>query len=239
MKTRHYFPAALLTLIASCGASQGGCTPPPAPEPAVVVTGETLQIGTSWLGRPIVAERYGDGGPVIVVVSQIHGNEDAPLVVADAVRAHGWQGNTVWLVPTLNPDGAAAHVRTNGAGVDLNRDGGLTQPESQALLNLIQQVNPSLIVHVHSPSYYVGFYGSSWARGVATQVAAATNMPMRGYVANHPFLWVGTGGENLLVEVPAISAYDCGTCWDNRVQSTPEIVRGMSDAMMDTLDGAL
>lgn len=244
MKVVRYAPAALMTLIASCGAAQGGCTPAPAPEaPAAIEApapqGDATVIGYSASGNPINAERYGNGANVIVIVGQIHGNEEAPLLVADAARRHAWSDTTVWVIPTLNVDGAAAHVRTNAHGVDLNRDGALTQPESQALNSFVHSVNANLVVHVHSPSGYTGFYGSDWARSVAQQAAGAMGLAYRGYIANHPFLWVGTGGENILVEVPASSGSDCAGCSDDRHQASPEQVSAQADALMNVLDGVL
>lgn len=247
MKMRFLSPA-LMTLIASCGAAQGGCTPAPAPAPVeapatpvtqVLTPSDSQVIGTSVQGRPIVAERYGNGPSNVVIVTQIHGNEDGPAIVAQAARDHAWVNATVWLIAPLNVDGVASHVRTNANGVDLNRDGGLTQPESQALNSFVHAVNARLIIHVHSPSGYVGYYGSAWARAAAQTIANTMGLPMRGYVANHPFLWVGTGGDNVLVEVPAIDGNDCAGCWDGRQQSDAPSVRAGSDLMMDAIDGVL
>lgn len=241
-----------LFLLAQCGNVHSGCAPTPATPPPVAA-GTTYQanpqshmltpvpdtsaeqIGTSVQGRPIMAYKVGDGGPAIVIVAQIHGNEDAPAIVAQAAREHAWAGNTVYVIPTLNVDGAAAHVRTNANGVDLNREGAPGQPEGQALISFVQRVQPVLTVHVHDPSNYTGYYGNAQAQSIAQALASAMGTGYRGLVANHTFLWNYTSPA-VIVEVPAISASDCAGCSDNRTQSTPEHVRAMADAMMATLD---
>ncbi|HPI40064.1 MAG TPA: M14 family zinc carboxypeptidase [Pseudobdellovibrionaceae bacterium] len=73
------------------------------------------------------------------------------------------------LIPCLNVDGYAENNRLNGAGVDLNRNfpssdwspiaakeryqpgkSPASEPEVKAVVDLIHQTNPSLIVHFHS-----------------------------------------------------------------------------------------
>jgi murein tripeptide amidase MpaA len=57
----------------------------------------------------------------VLVFGCIHGNETAGIAVARAlerVRA----GADLWIVPNLNPDGAARGTRQNGRDVDLNRN---------------------------------------------------------------------------------------------------------------------
>src|SRR4051794_35217720 len=80
----------------------------------------TLVLGRSSGGRRIVAIRAGDPrGPRVLVVGSVHGNELAGLAVARALaRVH--RGADLWIVPDLNPDGAARGTRQNARGVDLN-----------------------------------------------------------------------------------------------------------------------
>lgn len=57
------------------------------------------------------------------------------------------------VVPAENADAAAANVRTNGNGFDLNRDNTYqTQPETQAMARLISTWNPVNLYEIH------GFY---------------------------------------------------------------------------------
>jgi len=176
-------------------------------------------IGRSVEGRPIVAEYWGPDRPrnTIVVVAQIHGNECSPTLFVDAVRRTPPVGYGMWLVPTLNPDGYAAYERRNANSVDLNADGGrFTQPESQALYQLVSQVRPVLTLHLHSPNGFAGAHptGAALATGACRLVAGRT--PIRcseggaGYRADRSrwFLWQGLqqlGGESLLIELFAVS----------------------------------
>src|SRR5439155_20129877 len=80
-------------------------------------------------------------------------------------RAAPPQELDLWIIPNLNPDGAAAGTRGNADGVDLNRNfpwrwrplGGsfysgrhpLSEPESRAAYRLITRLNPPLSIWFH------------------------------------------------------------------------------------------
>ena len=54
----------------------------------------------------------------------MHGDEHAGVTVADSI-IHGKvsvEGINLWVIPTMNPDGNAAHTRQNAHEVDLNRN---------------------------------------------------------------------------------------------------------------------
>ena len=91
---------------------------PPAPPPVVV--------GRSVQGRPIAVRRIGDPASRrrALVVGAIHGDEGAGRAIVRALAAAGATpaGIELWLVSTVNPDGAARGARTNARGVDLNRN---------------------------------------------------------------------------------------------------------------------
>jgi hypothetical protein len=56
----------------------------------------------------------------------------------------------VWIIPMMNPDGAEAGTRVNGAGADINRDHvALEQPETRALHRVVQRVRPDVGVDCH------------------------------------------------------------------------------------------
>lgn len=212
------------------------CAPEAPPAPPDSAYGEV--IGYSVQGRPIEAQRYGDGGNVIVIVGQTHGNEDSPHELVEAAKAHAWSDTTVWVIDTANPDGAAVHSRYNANGVDLNRDGqAMSQPESRTVRDFVARVGAVLTVYPHSPSGFTGWYGGTLAQGLAQRYAASVGLAYHGWVANHPFLWVGVPGQAILVEFPAESSYDCSTCsLTDRRQTTPDQVRLMADVLVDTLD---
>lgn len=107
-------------------------------------------------------------------IGGVHGDE--PEGVELATQTLQWLLNTktpiTWewsLIPCLNPDGVVLKQRTNGNGVDLNRnypskdwspaarknryhpgpEAG-SEPENRALTKLIEVQKPKLIVHCHS-----------------------------------------------------------------------------------------
>lgn len=152
-------------------------SPPPGSAAPVV-------LGRSEGGRPIVAIHAGDGrGPRVLVVGAIHGNELAGIAVAHAlegVRA----GADIWVVPDLNPDGAARGTRQDGRGVDLNanwssqwRGGGrpwdvyypgprpFSERETRLARSLILRVRPQVTIWYHQHMNVVWAWGPSTAAG--------------------------------------------------------------------------
>jgi murein DD-endopeptidase MepM/ murein hydrolase activator NlpD len=89
-----------------------------------------LVIGTSVEGRPIVAHRFGDGPIKVVLIGDIHGEYEANThVLAEQLVEHFVghpeeipAGVSLWIVPTMNPDGLATGHRWNANDVDLNRN---------------------------------------------------------------------------------------------------------------------
>jgi predicted deacylase len=110
----------------------------------------------------------------VLFIGGVHGDE--PLGVRLAVdflpwlRAQKATEISSWImIPCINPDGFKAGTRVNGNGVDLNRNYPASnwshearapryspgphagsELEIQALVRLITQVHPQLIVHFHS-----------------------------------------------------------------------------------------
>ena len=104
----------------------------------------------------------------VLVIGAIHGNETAGMRIARRLVATAAPAGTELLVvPTINPDGVAAHARGNAHGVDLNRNfpfrwrpltGGeysgtrpLSEPESGAARRLILRTQPDLTIWFHQP----------------------------------------------------------------------------------------
>ncbi|RPI50620.1 MAG: hypothetical protein EHM56_10580, partial [Chloroflexi bacterium] len=105
-------------------AAQPGPTPTPSIEDTGVVIGDSVQE------RPLTAYRFGQGPLKVVLVGDIHGGyeantyELARLLVAH-FQAHAGDvpaAVSLWILPTMNPDGLAAGERRNANGVDLNRN---------------------------------------------------------------------------------------------------------------------
>lgn len=183
-------------------------------------------IGHSVRGRAIVARVLGaaDAPRRILLVGCIHGDECAGrAILAAPAAARVPAGVQLWLVPTLNPDGAAAHTRQNADGVDLNRNfpyrwrpgGGptyyagphaLSEPESRAAARLIGRIRPAVTIYYHQHEDLVDMAGGD--RGVARRYAQlsglrATCLPFLPGTAtawaNHAF----GATTSFVVELPA------------------------------------
>jgi len=92
----------------SGGGTGGGATVPP------VLLGQ-FTIGTTPQGRSIVAYRLGTpGGRVVLAIGQTHGDEPKGQLVTQAMRTMPIPaGIELWIIDTMNPDGAAAGTRQN------------------------------------------------------------------------------------------------------------------------------
>jgi murein peptide amidase A len=184
-----------------------------------------VTLGRSVQGRPIVAIERGDpNGPrKLLVVGCIHGNECAGVaVVRQLERLAVPAGLDLQLVPSLNPDGAAAGTRGNAHGVDLNRnfpwrwqpragadDSGprpLSEPESRIAYRLILRFRPAITIWFHQHLDVVDESGGSvaverrFASLAGLRVARLTRYP--GSVTswqNHRF----PGTTAFVVELPA------------------------------------
>ncbi|USQ79115.1 hypothetical protein NF556_16050 [Ornithinimicrobium faecis] len=145
------------------------------------------QAGTSNEGRGVWLAGVGDGPRAVLVVAQQHGNEPHGSEAAldylhtlatsnkPAIR-HIRDELTIWVMPRVNPDGAANNWRQNvdpecdpeirdctpGRGIDPNRwhdPTELTQdvpaPETVAVRGVFEQVDPELVVDLHGQLSYV------------------------------------------------------------------------------------
>jgi predicted deacylase len=87
-------------------------------------------LGYSEEGRPIVAHRLAWGKVKVALVGNIHGGtEENTYRLMIEVVAHYQENSTgvpsevtLWIIPTINPDGLAHETRFNSRGVDLNRN---------------------------------------------------------------------------------------------------------------------
>jgi protein MpaA len=141
-----------------------------------VAPGETIAIGESVQGRSIVAERYGTpSGRAVLVIGVIHGDEDDGVAIIDGLRTRAVPDDVdLWLVESMNPDGEAAQDRHNANAVDLNRNfpyewgeigvpgdgqyagmGPASEPETQAIVNLIAQLRPEIAIWYHQDLFVI------------------------------------------------------------------------------------
>lgn len=180
---------------AEAGAAQ---VPPPAAaaDPVAPVGAADTQdwqtIATSVQGRPIRARTVGHGPRKVLFIGGIHGDEPEGSVTTaqlpQALEAAGLaDAVTLTIIEDANPDGRAAHTRGNADGVDVNRNfpasnfdsangTPLSEPESRAVHDAIERVQPALIVVAHSWSgdEFINFDGP--AREIAERFSAGTGL---------------------------------------------------------------
>ncbi len=143
-------------------------------------------IGDSVEGRPIEVTRFGQGEAARLIVAGIHGGSEAnttalALELTDFLASHPEsvpQGLSLYILPLLNPDGAARATgpegRTNARGVDLNRNwpalwvpewdrsgcwslgptsaggGPASEPETMSLIQFIAASKVEALISYHS-----------------------------------------------------------------------------------------
>ncbi len=130
----------------------------------------------------------------LLFIGGVHGDEPEGVELAQKLLSWLQKNNSdqlfSWLlIPCLNPDGYFRQDRVNGNGVDLNRNfpshdwapdakapryfpglGPGSEPEVQAVCQLIEKYQPQVIVHFHSwhPCVvYTGAPGKVWAEKIA------------------------------------------------------------------------
>ncbi len=127
-------------------------------------------IGTSREGRPIVARHYGapDAPVQLLVLGQMHGTEPGGRrVVAQLSGLAPGESVGLWVISTMNPDGADAGTRANARGVDLNRNfpanwrkrprtgwgwsgpRASSEPETRAMMAFLERVRPTALISFH------------------------------------------------------------------------------------------
>lgn len=91
---------------------------------------DSLEIGQSVLGRPILAQRVGAGPIKVVLIGDIHGGyESNTYTLTKQLLTHFVdqpaeipENVSLWFIPSMNPDGLATGHRWNANDVDLNRN---------------------------------------------------------------------------------------------------------------------
>jgi len=165
--------------------------------PSSVFPSQYRIVGSSVQNRPIMCLVLGSGSDVTLIMATIHGNEPAgtPLV-----RSLSWylrqrptmlNGRKVVLMAVANPDGKVHNKRYNAKGVDLNRNfeaanrvnskqtglTALSEPESRAIKQVIQQYKPDRIVSIHQPLNCIDYDGP--ARMLAKRMGQYCILPVK------------------------------------------------------------
>jgi hypothetical protein len=124
------------------------------------------EVGRSLEGREIWDVSFGTGPFVVLMWSQMHGDEptatSALFDLYEYLRRHEGEpavrrllgALTVHSVPMLNPDGAERWQRRNAQGIDVNRDALLLQsPEGQLLKTLRDEFQPRVGFNLHNQNW--------------------------------------------------------------------------------------
>ncbi len=159
---------------------------------------QTVKIGESVRGRPILAHRLGEpadnGVPTVVLIGAMHGNEQRTRpALWSILDGKPLIGAELWVIPTYNPDGIAAGTRRNAHGVDLNRnfpyrwaplDGNYesgprpaSEPETRAVMRFLARVRPDRILSFHQPLH--GVDTDTKDRAFAERVARILRLPRK------------------------------------------------------------
>ena len=157
----------------------------------------SLTVGRSVEGRPLTCGIFGTGRRTTLLLAGIHGNEPAgrPLLklLVDHLQEHdaAFYDQRVVLLPSANPDGLARRSRYNSRGVDLNRNFAasnwrksrrhgprpLSEPESRAIVALIDRYRPRAIISIHQPFNVIDYDGPG--ADLAGAMSAHSGMTVR------------------------------------------------------------
>ncbi len=153
--------------------------------------------GYSVQQRPIKYMVLGQGSDVVLIIAAIHGNEYAGTSLVRRLAEHLrlrpelLNDRKIVLVPVVNPDGLKHNTRFNSNGVDLNRNFnapnrqnsayngfvGLSEPESRAIVRIVQRYKPNRIVTIHQPLNCIDYDGPGQA--IADHMAMYSDLPVK------------------------------------------------------------
>ena len=152
-------------------------------------------FGRSAGGLPIVAHRFGDTGPRVLILGGVHGDEIEGVVAAAGLLDRFSESFPyrlqLTLVPAFNADGVLRRQRQNANGVDLNRNlptrdwspevanprynpgpAANSEPENQALVEFLEREKPVFALTLHSWNPMLNVNGNCLAQ--AKVIADAT-----------------------------------------------------------------
>jgi protein MpaA len=163
-----------------------------------------LVIGYTVLGRPIEAVHftppaYARPRPVALLFGAIHGDEAVTQLMLERLADELIErppGRDTWIVPCLNVDGVLAGTRNNANDVDLNRNfaarswgtarragyspgaAAEDQPETQALVALIDRISAHRLIALHSTYRMVNWDGCG--AQLASELSQRCGYPVAG-----------------------------------------------------------
>src|SRR6185312_13820322 len=129
----------------------------------------TTIFGHTPLGLPILAYRFQNPGPRVLILGGVHGDEIEGVIAAQGLLQSFPYQLDLTLIPAFNADGVLHRTRTNSRGVDLNRNlptkdwspeiktprynpgpHANSEPENQALAKFIETEKPQFLLSLHS-----------------------------------------------------------------------------------------
>lgn len=166
------------------------------------------QAGESHEGRGVWLAGVGHGPRTVLVIAQQHGNEphggEAALNYLETIATSDSpemrkirEEMTIWVMPRVNPDGAAHSWRQNrdpecdpgirdctpGRGIDPNRwhdptvpTSEVPAPETVAVRDVFAEVEPELVLDLHGQLSYVDDHGAPITASIAWPVIAPEDL---------------------------------------------------------------
>lgn len=131
--------------------------------------------GASNQGNEIFIREFGQGQKTVLIIGGIHGDEPASVIAVIKLAKHLEKNphlikNRAVLIPCLNPDGLSIGTRTNGNGIDINRNfpsstwsseyiknhnnpgqEPLSEPETLTAVEAINSYHPAMVIQMHQP----------------------------------------------------------------------------------------
>jgi hypothetical protein len=174
--------------------------------------GRNAVVGHSVQNRPIALHQIGDPkwNGELLVFECIHGDECGASGIAPLTGGCPDPSADIYVVPNLNPDGAAGGSRLNGRGVDLNRNfpsgwrareqpGGpqyagpipFSEPETRLAARIIRALEPEATIWFHQ---YRGV--RAFVRGWGPSVPAAKHFARLAQIPFRLMRWPGGTAPN-------------------------------------------
>ena len=209
-------------------------------------------IGRSVEGRSIEAYTFSGGTGGTLVLGGMHGDEPKGVYVARRLIGRlgsEVEASAIVIVPVVNPDGYHLRRRCSANGVDLNRNfptadwsAGLrrsrnypgpseaSEPETQAIIELIDTVQPVRIVTIHSINRHRECNNNDGpARALADEMAKHNGYPVTdsiGYPTPGSFgTWAGGEGRIPTVTLELPSHHSPQRCWRDNEEALAAICR--------------
>ncbi len=209
-----------------------------------------IEIAKTHRGRPILYTILGGGTDTVFLLAVIHGNEDAGAPLLEMLITHLQanpsltEGKRVIILPNANPDGRFSRTRGNANGIDLNRNFNssnfnpstrhgaqpLSEPESQAIQELLNRYKPTRVFSIHQPLQVIDFDGPGQA--LADRLSNASGLPVK-QLGSRPgslgsYVGLDLGVPILTIELPSeTEKFSDADLWRDFGPMVLEAVAGM------------